>query len=121
MMRYIRYALISCAGIVIATVALANRAIVELRLLPRSLGELFGMTGAIRMPLFLVILGSVALGVLIGFLWEWIRAHNNRAEAARKAREAARLEKEVTQLRDVAGVAPKDDVLALLEGSAKAG
>ena len=50
----------------------------------------------------------------MGFVWEWIREHDQRAEAARTAREMRRLEREVKRLKGVQNEG-KDEVLALLD------
>ncbi|MEQ3709538.1 lipopolysaccharide assembly protein LapA domain-containing protein, partial [Tateyamaria sp.] len=65
-------------------------------------------------PLFIVILGSIIAGLLVGFVWEWVREYGQRAEAARQAREMRRLEREVARLK-VEKHEGQDEVLALLE------
>lgn len=115
MMRYIRFLLIGLTGLFLLAVALANRALVEVRLLPDDLAALTGLTWAAQVPLFLVILGGILVGVLIGFVWEWLREMGIRSTASARAREVARLERELADLRGQSGKAPKDDVLALLE------
>jgi putative membrane protein len=114
MLRYLKYLFIAGTGLVLLTLALANRASVPVRLLPGDLGGLTGLTHAWEVPLFLIILGSVALGVLIGFLWEWFREMNIRSTARGKSREVARLERELAELKG-STQGPQDDVLALLE------
>ncbi len=115
-MRYIKYGFLAALGIVLITVALANRGAVTLRLLPEDLALLPGSDAAIDLPLFVVILGGIVAGLLIGFVWEWLREHRLRAEAARIKRQAADLKREVSALKS--SDAPKDDVLALLEEKA---
>ena len=115
MIRYLRLLFLGLLGLGLLTVALANRAPVEVRLLPGDLAALTGLTWSLQVPLFLVIFASIVAGVLIGFVWEWFREHGHRAKASRKAREVARLERELAVLKDSASVPPKDDVLALLE------
>ena len=117
-MRYIKYLFLAVIGIALITVALANRGFVTLRLLPEALGNLFGYTGQIQLPLFVVIFGGIVVGLLIGFVWEWLREHKHRAAAARKAREVGQLSREVSRLKEAPG--QKDDVLALLEEAEKA-
>lgn len=115
MIRYLRLIFLGLLGLGLLTVALANRAPVEVRLLPGDLAALTGLTWGMQLPLFLVIFASIVAGVLIGFIWEWFREHGHRATAAQKAREVARLERELAVLRDSRSVPPQDDVLALLD------
>ena len=95
MIRYLRLLLLAVLGLVLLTVALANRAPVTVRLLPDDMAALTGLTWAMELPLFLVILGGILAGVLIGFVWEWFREHGHRATASQKSREVTRLEREL--------------------------
>jgi uncharacterized integral membrane protein len=117
-MRYLRYLVLVALALVLVTVALANRDVVTLRLLPPDLAALLGIDQAVQLPLFAVIFGGIVAGVLIGFVWEWLREHKYRVVAAEKSREAARLAQEVAR---VAPTPPKDEVLALLDAPRKAG
>ncbi|QBF30745.1 lipopolysaccharide assembly LapA domain-containing protein [Thalassococcus sp. S3] len=113
-MRYIKLAILALIAICLVSVALANREPVTLELLPAALAELFGMNLSIDLPLFLVVFGGVAVGLLVGFIWEWLREHKHRREANVKAREARRLEREVTRLKGERDK-NKDEVLAILD------
>ncbi|MFN4202480.1 MAG: LapA family protein [Tabrizicola sp.] len=115
MIRYLRLIFLGLLGLGLLTVALANRAAVPVRLLPPDLAALTGLTWTMELPLFLVIFAAIIAGVLIGFVWEWFREHGHRATASQKAREVARLERELAVLKDATSVPPKDEVLALLE------
>jgi uncharacterized integral membrane protein len=115
MIRYFRLIFLGLLGLCLLTVALANRGAVEVRLLPGDLAALTGLTWGMELPLFLVIFASILAGVLIGFVWEWFREHGHRATASQKAREVARLERELAVLRDASSIPPKDEVLALLD------
>lgn len=112
MMKYLRYLVLLLIAIGLVAVALANREVVTLHMLPPDLAQLFGIDWTIRLPIFLVGFGGVVVGVLIGFVWEWLREHKHRAAAAAKAREVQQLKREVAQ---AAPPPPKDDVLALLD------
>ena len=103
-MRYIRYACIALFAVALVSVALANR----------KISGWFAVNPSIQLPLFIVILGSIIVGLLVGFVWEWIREHGHRAEAARQARERRRLEREVIRLKEEKHQG-KDEVLALLD------
>jgi len=113
-MRYIRYLCIAVFAVALISVALANRAIVTLQVLPAEVAGWFAVNPQVSLPLFLVILGSVLTGLLVGFIWEWIREHGERAEKARLARETRRLEREVARLKGEKHQG-KDEVLALLD------
>jgi lipopolysaccharide assembly protein A len=115
MIRYLRLLVIGLLALSLLAVALANRTPVQVRLLPDDLATLTGLTWSAEVPLFLVIFAGIVAGVLIGFVWEWLRETRIRSTASARAREVARLEREIAELRGAAGVAPKDDVLALLE------
>ncbi|HDZ82482.1 MAG TPA: LapA family protein [Roseobacter sp.] len=113
-MRYVRYLCIAVFAIALVAVALANRSMVALKLLPTEVSGWFALNPEIQVPLFIVILGSIIAGLLVGFVWEWVREYGQRAEAARQAREMRRLEREVARLK-VEKHEGQDEVLALLE------
>ncbi len=113
-MRYLRYLFLALVGIILVTVALANRQPVTLHVVPEDLLTLLPVANEFSLPLFLVIFGGIVVGLLIGFVWEYFREYKLRADASRRKREMNRLEREVKGLRDKTGEG-KDDVLALLE------
>ena len=114
-MRVIRYLVLAIIAICLITVAIANRGPLTVRLLPEELEGLLGLSWQVTFPAFVILLVAVLVGVLLGFVWEWVREHRFRAEAASERKERVRLEQEVKK------VAPSkdkgDDVLALLEGN----
>lgn len=115
-MRYIRYAFLAVLGIVLVSVALANRDAVTLSLLPDALADLTGLSYQVDLPLFVVIFGGIVAGLLIGFFWEWMREYKHRAEAARKSREVHDLTRQLKREKRRADSAEnKDEVLALLD------
>ena len=113
-MRYIRYACIALFAVALIAVALANRSIVTLKVLPNELAGLFAVNPTINLPLFVVIFGGIIAGVMVGFVWEWFREHSVRSEASKVGRNVRRLEREVARLRGDAD-GGQDDVLALLD------
>lgn len=121
MFRLIKYLVLLAIALVLVVLALANRGAVTLQLLP---DEIAGWTGLpnvpVELPLFMVIFGGVVLGLLIGFIWEWLREHRHRAEASRERRARTKLEREMADLKGKSGQ-PDDDVLALLDDRRQAG
>lgn len=113
-MRYIRYAFLATLGVVLISIALANRGTVTLNLLPGPMADLSGMHYSISLPLFVVIFASIIAGLMIGFAWEWMREYKIRAAAGRAERELAQTKREVRRLKGKSEE-DKDEVLALLE------
>ena len=113
-MRTIRYAFLAVLGVVLIAVALANRAEVTLVLLPDALAGLLGTNPSIQLPLYVVIFASIVAGLLIGFVWEWLREYKHRAGLSRTQRELKQTKREVRRLKGGAGQ-EQDEVLALLD------
>ena len=113
-MRYIRYVCIAVFAIALIAVALANRSIVTLKVLPDEVAGMFAVNPSINLPLFVVIFGGLVAGLLVGFVWEWFREHGVRSEANKAGRNVRKLEREVARLKgtDASGC---DDVLAILD------
>lgn len=114
MFRLLRLAFLGLLALVLIALALANREIVTLRVLPPEAGEFLGFSWAVQMPLFLVIFAGILIGLLIGFVWEWMREYRIRSTAAQATRKAAHLEREVDRLK-AKSEGPKDEILALLD------
>jgi len=113
-MRYIRYGFLAVIGIVLISVSMANRGAVTLQLMPEDIGAFLGWNFSVSLPLFVVVLGGIAAGLVIGFFWEWMREYKHRRDAGRKDREVRKLEREVTRLKRSQSE-DKDEVLALLD------
>lgn len=116
-MRYLRYLILGSIAIVLVVLALANRTMVTLATLPADMVDLpwIGLLAhSIELPLFVVIYGGILAGVLLGFVWEWLREHKHRATASRKEAEVRALERE---LQKVKGQRDKDrdEILALVD------
>lgn len=113
-MHYIRYACIAVFAVALIAVALANRNMVTLKLLPDEIAGLFAVAPTVSLPLFIVIFGGILVGLLVGFVWEWMREHAVRAENAHNAREVRRLEREIKRMKSEKHEG-QDEVLALLD------
>ena len=113
-MRYIRYASIAIFAVALILIALANRNMVQVKVLPDELSGLAALNPSYELPLFVVIFGGILLGLIVGLIWEWIREHGERAEAARKARELSALRAELRRLKGEKHK-DKDEVLAILD------
>ena len=115
MLRLIGYLFWGTVAAALVVVGLANRGLVTLRAMPESLAALVGVSPDVELPLFLVIFLAVGVGLLIGFVWEWLREGPLRAEARAKARAVEELQREMGRMRKTGSAAPADDVLALID------
>jgi uncharacterized integral membrane protein len=117
-MTYLRYALLAIVLLLAVTVAMANRAPVTLALWPDSVTSILGFGYAVTLPLFVVVVGAVGLGLLMGLVWEWLRERGIRAEAARTRRELDQIrarERAMTPTASAPPPAPQDEILALVD------
>ncbi len=112
-MRPLRWALLAIAALALVAFAVGNRQPVTVRLLPEGMGGFAANLPAVTVPAFMLIFGGMLLGLLVGFLWEWVREHRHRAEAARRRREVAKLESENDGLKRKQS--EDDELAALLE------
>ena len=114
-MRFIRLLVLALIAIALITVSIANRGALTIKLLPDELAQLLGFRWDITLPAFVILLGAVLIGVLLGFVWEWVRERKFRVEANVQRKERERLEREV---KIVAPTTESGDyVLSLLEGT----
>lgn len=120
MLRYLRYLVLAAIAVVLVVFAFANSGFVTLQLLPGDLGTLVGYNLSADIPLFGVLFGGIVIGVLVGFVWEWVREHKHRAVAAEKTRELARMERELANMASTK-LDPVNEVLALVDSPRKAG
>ncbi len=111
MMRYIRYLIFAVFMLVLVLLAIANRGVVGVALLPEGLP--YADDFALEVPLFAIIFASIGVGLFLGYFLEYFREYKYRRQAAVKNREAAALAAEVAKLKKSNG-SDEDDVLALL-------
>lgn len=112
-MRFIKLLILAIILIGIVLVAVANREFVTFQLLPEPLVPLVNFPTEISLPLFVILLLAVGVGLLLGYILEWLRERKHRKVVGQSKREVSRLESEVANLRKKTGEG-QDDVLALL-------
>ena len=115
-MRAIRLFFMVALAVFLIIVALANRQMVTISLLPSNFEPLVGGQWALSMPVFLALFLAMVFGLLVGVVWEWLRESHLRAESSRRAQDLARLEREMGALRRDHG-RPKDEVVAILDAN----
>ena len=116
MIRIVKLSFILSVAVVMIFLAIANRDPVVINLLPADLALWLRMDLSVSLPLFLIIFGAITAGLVLGFVWEWLREHRHRADASRAKRDATRLSRELEALRGEARAKDgQDEILALLE------
>ena len=112
-MRLARTLFLIFLAIILVVISLANSENVSIYLLPTDLSSLMETTISINIPLFLVFFSGIFIGLVIGFVWEWLREYKFRVEANLNEKRLSRAETELSEMhaKDNKG----DDVLALLE------
>lgn len=113
-MKYVKYTFWGVVAICLVIVGMANRGIVTLRAMPEALAGPLGISPDIELPLFMVIFIGVGLGLVIGFLWEWVREYRIRSDARAKSREVDALKREIDGLKAKESEG-KDEIVALLD------
>ncbi|WP_375261379.1 lipopolysaccharide assembly LapA domain-containing protein [Palleronia sp.] len=123
-MRVVKFVILAIVAVILIMVALANAQAVTLRLLPEAMAGFMGLSWTVTLPMFVVILGAVVLGLMIGFIAEFAREHKHRAAARHERREREALQREVADIRrsrDTSATksansnAKGDEIIALVE------
>ena len=117
MKRYIRVIFLTCLSIILLTLAVANRELVDIRILPSELEGFWGGGMILSIPIFVLFLCGVIFGLFVGFVWEWIREMKHRSASSRKSKELAKVENELSQLKLESGQ-NEDEILLLLNNKA---
>ena len=112
-MRILRTLFLLCLATLLFLLSLANSEKVKLNFLPESLSSLLEINVVLNVPLFLVFFSGILIGLVIGFVWEWLREYKFRVEANNYQKRLFRAETELSELH--AKENKKDDVLTLLE------
>ncbi|MEO0358692.1 MAG: LapA family protein, partial [Pseudomonadota bacterium] len=92
-MRFIKLVILAVVAIALIFVALANGQMVELNLVPGALVSLVGFNLSVSLPLFVVIFGGVAIGMLVGYIAEWLREHKHRRAVRQEHKQVVKLER----------------------------
>ena len=95
-MRTLKLLILLLLAAALIVLGVANMAPVDLHLLPAEVGG--PETTIEQVPLTAILFGAVAIGVIVGFLLEWLREAKHRRLAAEKKREVGRLRSEINRL-----------------------
>ena len=112
-MRLIRTMFLLCLATLLFLLSIANSEKVTVYFLPENLAALLKFKIALNIPLFLVFFSGIFIGLVIGFVWEWLREYKFRIAANNYQKRLFKAENELSELH--AKENKKDDVLTLLE------
>jgi len=113
-LRFVKILFLALVLLALVFLFFANNDPVTLNLMPDALANALSMQNELTLPLFLVICGALVIGIVVGFVLEWLREHRYRAEAKTQRREATRLGQEVAAMKGRSSDT-QDDVLAILD------
>lgn len=94
----------------------ANNEPVTLHLLPDQIADALGVRNEYTISLFFVVVATLILGIVVGFVWEWLREYRYRSEMRTHKREASRLSNEVAQMKGKTSDS-QDDILAIVDNA----
>ena len=100
-MRYLRYLFLSLIAVASVSIALANLELTELSLLPSVFADSLEFQIQFKVPLFIIIFLCIAVGLFIGFFWEWLRSTKKRLSSMSDRRKLARLSQEISDLKTI--------------------
>lgn len=113
-LRLIKLLFLALVLLALVFLFFANNDPVTLNLMPDALAVAMGVQNEYSLPLFVVVTGALLMGIVVGYVLEWLREHRFRAAAKTHRREASRLEQEVASMKGNKS-GPDDDVLAILD------
>ncbi|MCJ2012349.1 LapA family protein [Methylobacterium sp. J-076] len=96
MVRFLKSLLLLPVAAVVILLAVANRAPVPLSFDPVNTDA---PVFSVSLPLYVILFGAVALGIVVGGVFTWLGQGRVRASARHHRREASRYEREVNRLR----------------------
>jgi uncharacterized integral membrane protein len=103
MIRFLKSLVLLPIAAIVVLLAVANRAPVQLSFDPfNAEAPVF----AVNLPLYAILFGAVALGIVVGGIFTWLGQGRTRASERHHRRQAARYEREVNRLRPYASEPP---------------
>ncbi len=116
MLHVVRSALLLVAAIFLIVLAMANRQLTTLRLVPEEMTEFVPLHLSITLPVFAVGLLGILSGLLIGVILEWLREHKHRAAVEKKQIEVDALKRNLRRTKRQ-NTDQDDEILALIDDS----
>ena len=99
MIRFLKSLVLLPIAALVILLAVANRAPVRLSFDPFNVDA---PVFSVDLPLYAILFGAVALGIIVGGIFTWLGQGKTRAQARYHRREAVRYEREAMRLRTYA-------------------
>ena len=117
MLRAINYILYGIVATVLIFIALANREIIRISLVPEEF-SFIGYNFQLNTPIFFIFFAGFTFGIMVGFILEWMREYKLRSASSYKTLELNNMKLQIQQLKSEK-YKNQDDVLALLDDTKK--
>ena len=117
MLRAINYILYGIVATVLIFIALANREVIRISLVPEEF-SFIGYNFQLNTPIFFIFFAGFAFGIMVGFILEWTREYKLRSASSYKTLELNNMKRQIQQLK-CEKYKNQDDVLALLDDTKK--
>ena len=117
MLRAINYILYGIVATVLIFIALANREVIRISLVPEEF-SFIGYNFQLNTPIFFIFFAGFTFGIMVGFILEWMREYKLRSASSYKTLELNNMKREIQQLK-CEKYKNQDDVLALLDDTEK--
>lgn len=96
MIRFLKSLVLLPVAAIVILLAVANRSAVRLSFDPFSADA---PVFSVDLPLYAILFGAVALGIVVGGIFTWLGQGTTRAKVRHHRREAAQYEREASRLR----------------------
>ena len=96
MIRFLKSLVSLPVAAIVILLAVANRSAVRLSFDPFSSDA---PVFSVNLPLYVILFGAVALGIIVGGIFTWLGQGTTRAKVRHHRREAAHYEREASRLR----------------------
>ena len=117
MLRAINYIFYGIVATVLIFIALANREIIRISLVPEEF-SFIGYNFQLNTPIFFIFFAGFTFGIMVGFILEWMREYKLRSASSYKTLELNNMRRQIQQLK-CEKYKNQDDVLALLDDTKK--
>ena len=97
-MKYIKFLVLLVIAVILILFAIANNQISEIRILPDNFIISSKVQSFYLLPLFMILYIALAVGILLGFFFEYFRARKQRVKLKQAKRDINLLQSKIKKL-----------------------